>query len=85
MWLYVMTEICKILAIMCPIRTFKAHVSKPEWQTDEIVSCINDRNKYVALFKQTGCLDFLVLSKYLRTKITKLIFKEKRSFIITIK
>ena len=83
MWLTVMTEICSILAIMCPLKTFKIPVHKPEWLTDEILTCINDRNKYIGLFKRTGCLDFLVLSKHLRTKITKLNFKEKRSYILT--
>ena len=83
MWSCVMLEISNILSVMCPLKTFKVPVCRPEWLTEEIVTCINDRNKYVGLYKRTGCLDFLVLSKYMRTKIKKLIFKEKRFLIIT--
>ena len=83
LWHYILSEVCDILAIMCPLKTFKIPVSKPDWLTDEIITCINDRNKYVRLFKRTGCADFFVLSNFLRNKITKLIFKEKRSVIIT--
>ena len=35
------------------------------------------------MFKCTGCIDFLVLSKYLRTKITKMVFNAKKTFIQT--
>ena len=80
MWLCVLTKICNILAIMCPLKTFKIPVSRPEWLMDEIITCINDRNKFVGLYKRTGSPDFLVLSKYLRTKITKLIFVQKAFF-----
>ena len=54
-----------------PIKTFNIPVSKPEWLTDENITSINDRNKFVGLFKQTECLDFLILSKYLHNKLTR--------------
>ena len=83
MWDCVLHEVCEILAVMCPIKTFKIPVCKPDWLTDEIIACIHDRNRCVAIFRTTGCHDYLVLSKFLRTKITKLIFNEKRKVIIT--
>ena len=83
MWDCVLCEVCEILAGMCPIKTFKIPLCRPEWLTDEIITCIKDRNRCVAIFRSTGCQDYLVLSKFLRTKITKLIFKEKRKVIVT--
>ena len=37
MWQCIMTEICNILAVMCPLKTFKVPVSTPEWLTEEII------------------------------------------------
>ena len=82
-WDCVLHEVCEVLAVMCPIKTFKIPVCKPDWLTDEIIARIHDRNRCVAIFRSTGCHDYLVLSKFLCTKITKLIFKENRKFIIT--
>ena len=62
---------------MCPVKTFKIPLCRPDWLTEEMIACINDRNKCVSIFRSTGC------RKFLRTKITKLIFKEKRKVIIT--
>ena len=45
MWKCIMSKICSILAIMCPVKTFKIPVSRPEWLTEEIITCINDRNR----------------------------------------
>ena len=45
MWHCVVSEICRILAVMCPVKTFEVPVSRPEWLTDDIITCINDRNK----------------------------------------
>ena len=83
MWNCVLHEVCEILAIMCPVKTFKIPLCRPDWLTEEIIACIRDRNKCVSIFRSTGCRDYLDLSKFLRTKITKLIFKEKRKVIIT--
>ena len=82
-WDCILREVCDILAIMCPLKTFKIPICRPDWLTNEIIACIDDRNKCVAIFRSTGCQEYLVLSKYLRTKITKLIFKEERKVIMT--
>ena len=83
MWDCILREVCDILAIMCPLKTFKIPVCKPDWLTDEIIACIKDRNRCVAIFKSTGCQEYLILSTFLRTKINRLIFKEKRKVILT--
>ena len=83
MWECILREVCDILAIMCPLKVFKIPVCRPDWLTDEIIACIHDRNKCVSIFRSTGCQEYLVLSKFLRTKITKLIFNEKRRVIMT--
>ena len=83
MWDCIVNGVCEILSIMCPLKTFKIPICKPDWLTEEIIACINNRNKCVAIFKSTGCQDYLILSKFLRTKITKLIFNEKRRSILT--
>ena len=44
MWEGVLYEVCEILSIMCPLKTFKIPKFKPDWLTKEVIACINDRN-----------------------------------------
>ena len=51
------------------------------WITNDIIRIINERSKFVNLFRKTGSPHFFELSKYLRNKVTTLVRRAKAIYI----
>ena len=81
MWDMILNKINEILAVMCPMKRVYVRSQKSPWINNEIIRNINERTKFIKLFRKTGSPHFFELSKFLRNKVTTLICKAKATYI----
>ena len=81
MWDTLLDKINEILTVMCPFKRVYVRSQKTPWITNDIIHYINERTKFIKLFRKTGSLHFFELSKFLRNKVNTLIRKAKSKYI----
>ena len=81
MWDMILNKINEILAVMCPMKRVYVRSQKNPWINNEIIRNINERTKFIKLFRKTGSPHFFELSKFLRNKVATLIRKAKATYI----
>ena len=81
MWDMILNKINEILAVMCPMQRVYVRSQKNPWINNEIIRNINERTKFIKLFRKTGSPHFFELSKFLRNKVATLIRKAKATYI----
>ena len=81
MWDIMLSRVISILEIMCPYKNVYLRDPKTPWITAEIIGCINDRKKYLRLYRKTKNQFIFEICKYLRNECNRLIRNAKSAYI----
>ena len=63
MWKFLYEELNNILSIMCPFRKFKQREKITPWLTPDIYRAMRSRDRYISLFRVTGCQQYLTMAR----------------------
>ena len=81
MWNMIFTRINGILEVMCPYKVMFLRDPKTPWINADIIRAINDRKKYIRMFRKTRNQYILEICKYLRNKCNSLIRNAKAAYV----
>ena len=81
LWSMIYTRIIQILEIMCPYKNVCLRDPRTPWITAQIVKTINERKKYLRMFRKTMNANIWEICKYLRNKCNSLIQTAKTVYI----
>ena len=81
LWAIISMRIQEILSVMCPYKRILLRDRKTPWITPEIINCIQERSKFMKIFRRSGNEGIFEIVKYLRNKINSLVRKAKSEYI----
>ena len=81
MYEFIVSNLYKILEIMCPLRKFKQRLESARWMKPDIHKAIKTRKFYVTLFKLTRLDKYLKLSHIWRNKVNVMVDNAKSDYI----
>ena len=81
LWDIIYSRIIEILAVMCPYKNVCLRDPKTPWITLDIIKVINERRKYLKLFRKTRNRNIWESCKYLRIRCNTLVRNAKSTFI----
>ena len=72
-WKEMYSKINDILEIMCPYKIVYLRDPKTPWITDTVIKTMNERKKYIKLFRKTKNKHIFEICKYLRNRCNSLV------------
>ena len=82
-WEFLLEGITAVLAVMCPVRTFKIKNYRPDWMTRELIEQVTDRDYFYRKAKNTGDIDSWNIAKHLRNTSNSNIRQAQKEFILS--
>ena len=81
LWDEIFQKITEILSIMCPYKRVCLRDPKTPWVNDALIKAINERKKYMRLYRKTKNLFIWDICKYMRNRCNSLARSAKAAYI----
>ena len=81
MWNILYKKAIDVLAIMCPFKNYRQREKITPWMTAEIYRTMRECDRYISLFRVTGCQYYLQLTRLTRNRVNQLVHRAKANYI----
>ena len=81
MWDLLYKQTLDILAIMCPFKKYKQRENVSPWMSADIYKAMRLCDKYISLFRASGCQYYLELTRRSRNRVNQIVNNAKSEYI----